>query len=285
LTRQGQVAERFTRAVDQLGSAKLEQRLGGIYGLERIAKDAPETDIRLVVAEVLTAYVRRHAPAQQKNINRYLDSVAPLRERAPDVHAAMAVLGRRTTMAADPPLNLRNVDLRKADLQGAQLQRADLTLAQLMGSHLEQAQLQGAFLTHARLGSASLNGAHLERANLNHAQMSASFQGAHLQQALIWQADLRNANLGNAELQDANLRLADLSGAGLDGAQLQGANLNDAKVGASLTGAQLQGATLYGAQLQESYKLTEADLRDAIAGNNTVWPSGFDWKAAGVRIV
>jgi hypothetical protein len=33
LARQGQVAEGFTRAVDQLGSDKLEQRLGGIYGL------------------------------------------------------------------------------------------------------------------------------------------------------------------------------------------------------------------------------------------------------------
>ena len=34
LTRQGQVAERFTRAVDQLGTGKMEQRLGGVYGLE-----------------------------------------------------------------------------------------------------------------------------------------------------------------------------------------------------------------------------------------------------------
>jgi hypothetical protein len=47
LTRQGQVAERFTRAVDQLGSARLEQRLGGIYGLERIARDSSGGDIRL----------------------------------------------------------------------------------------------------------------------------------------------------------------------------------------------------------------------------------------------
>ncbi len=37
LTRQGQVAERFTRAVDQLASNQIELRLGGIYGLERIA--------------------------------------------------------------------------------------------------------------------------------------------------------------------------------------------------------------------------------------------------------
>jgi hypothetical protein len=67
LTRQGQVAERFTRAVDQLGSDKLEQRLGGIYGLERIAKESPDGGTRLVVAEVLTAYVRQHAPRLPKS--------------------------------------------------------------------------------------------------------------------------------------------------------------------------------------------------------------------------
>lgn len=60
VTRQGQVADRFTRAVDQLGSGKLEVRLGGIYGLERIARESP--DSRLVVTEVLSAYVRQRAP-------------------------------------------------------------------------------------------------------------------------------------------------------------------------------------------------------------------------------
>jgi hypothetical protein len=36
-----QVTDRFTRAVDQLGSEDLTVRLGGIYALERIARDCP----------------------------------------------------------------------------------------------------------------------------------------------------------------------------------------------------------------------------------------------------
>jgi hypothetical protein len=47
LTRQGQVAERFTRALDQLGSTKLEQQLGGIYGLERIAKESKTSRLQV----------------------------------------------------------------------------------------------------------------------------------------------------------------------------------------------------------------------------------------------
>jgi hypothetical protein len=38
VTRQGQVAERFTRSIDQLSSEKFEVTIGGIYGLEQIAK-------------------------------------------------------------------------------------------------------------------------------------------------------------------------------------------------------------------------------------------------------
>src|ERR671911_3007427 len=61
-----QVTERFTRAIDQLGATddkgepKLEIRLGGIYALQRIAKDSPKRDASTVM-EVLTAYVRENA--------------------------------------------------------------------------------------------------------------------------------------------------------------------------------------------------------------------------------
>jgi hypothetical protein len=41
ISREGQITERFTRAVDQLGSDNLDVRLGGIHALGRIAKDSP----------------------------------------------------------------------------------------------------------------------------------------------------------------------------------------------------------------------------------------------------
>jgi hypothetical protein len=61
VNREGQITERYTRAIDQLGSNKdLEIRLGGIYALERIARDSARD--HWTVMEVLTAYVRQHAP-------------------------------------------------------------------------------------------------------------------------------------------------------------------------------------------------------------------------------
>ena len=49
LTEQGQITDRYTKAVEQLGSDKLDVRIGGIYALERIARDSA-TDHPTVMA-------------------------------------------------------------------------------------------------------------------------------------------------------------------------------------------------------------------------------------------
>jgi hypothetical protein len=73
VAQQGQVTERFTRAIDQLGNTNLDVRLGDIYALERIANDSPQD--RATVAEVLTAFVRGHAPWPRPSAERLSGSV------------------------------------------------------------------------------------------------------------------------------------------------------------------------------------------------------------------
>jgi hypothetical protein len=66
VNREGQITERFTRAIDQLGATDddgnklFEIRLGGIYALERIARESKED--YWPIMEILTAYVRQNAP-------------------------------------------------------------------------------------------------------------------------------------------------------------------------------------------------------------------------------
>jgi hypothetical protein len=60
VNQEGQITERFNKAIDHLGSDKVDVRLGGIYALERIAKNSE--DDRDTIAEVLTAFVRQHSP-------------------------------------------------------------------------------------------------------------------------------------------------------------------------------------------------------------------------------
>ena len=175
LTEQGQVTERYTKAIEQLGSDKLDVRIGGIYALERVARDSARD--HPTVMEVLTAFIREHShepwpppdhPASQEQE----------RSTRPDVQAAVTVVGRRdannatsgqltsparTSAARTSP---SRADLTGANLTGANLTDADLTRTDLTGADLTRADLSGANLTGANLTGANLTDANLTDANL-----------------------------------------------------------------------------------------------------------------------
>ena len=71
LAQEGQITDRYTKAIEQLGAVdasgnkKLEVRLGGIYALERIAKDSKRD--HWPIMEVLCTYVRENAPNKPEN--------------------------------------------------------------------------------------------------------------------------------------------------------------------------------------------------------------------------
>jgi hypothetical protein len=152
LTQQGQITDRYTRAIEQLGSDKPEVRLGGIYALKRIAKDSVPDGA--TIAEVLTAFIRGRAPwppsrPDQPSEDTPIKEIPFLRYRAPDVQAALTALGRQPSMTASHPLNLSDTDLRRADLSDADLQGARLLGARLQGANVRAAQLQK--ITYAML--------------------------------------------------------------------------------------------------------------------------------------
>src|SRR5580693_394103 len=59
LSREGQVTDRYTKAIEQLGSDKLDVRIGSIYALERVARDSAKD--HPTVMEVLAAFIREHS--------------------------------------------------------------------------------------------------------------------------------------------------------------------------------------------------------------------------------
>ena len=58
LAQRDYVAATFNRAIDQLGSDKLEVRLGAIYTLKQITREHGPEGYHSSVIEILTAYVR-----------------------------------------------------------------------------------------------------------------------------------------------------------------------------------------------------------------------------------
>src|SRR5215217_2094779 len=158
ITRQGQITERFTRAIEQLGEThdngdpKLELRLGGIYALERIARDSPKRDSSTVM-EVLTAYVRENAsslPPKESpppaDILAIVDVLRRAKDYIPEEYRIHYDLRRTHLIRVD----LREADLREAALQEANLQEANLYLANLQQADLREANLQAAILQAAK---------------------------------------------------------------------------------------------------------------------------------------
>ncbi len=254
LSRQGQITDRFTKAIEQLGKTdgaapNIEVRLGAIYALERIALDSPRD--HWTIMEILTAYVRQNAP-------NYPD--APYRERPrTDIQAVLTVVGRRRTgPQRERPGHA--LDLSRSYLHGADLARANLQGATLAGTSLQHATLAEANLQNARLRYANLKAALLEEANLQNADLT----GVVLQSARLVQANLQQATLGEASLKDTILTDADLRDAYLAGADLQNARLSMANLrGADLVNASLQGADLNYTDLRRARWLTVEQVTSA----------------------
>ncbi|MFD4697781.1 pentapeptide repeat-containing protein [Streptomyces niveus] len=288
LTKEGQITDRYTAAVGNLGDDKMDVRMGGIYALQRIMQDSPRD--HPTIGNVLAAYVRTHAAIPGTKEKRQEEDVPA------DIHAALTVLITRET-AHDKSfvLDLQSVWLPNAEISGATPWKfaitpqvrpnAALAQANLTGAHLPRAVLHAADLSGAAMESIVLRGADLSRANLSHASLSdadlsgVELSNANLSRARMVGADLSGVTLDNTDLTDADLRDSNLSGTrflfvadfpdiNMRGADLSSANLTDAYLsdvnltGVNLAGAVLSRADLSGADLSGTY-LSDADLRDS----------------------
>jgi hypothetical protein len=230
--RKRRIAETYSRAVAQLASDKMEERLGGIYTLEQISKES--SGDYWTVMETLTAFVRERTQRSEKERNstpleqRVAERAyflwenagrpAGLSERhrtdaveqekygdppATDIEAVLTVINRRSEESRQLELGKKwRLDLRGAVLRYADLREAHLQHAHFEGAHLERAvlygaHLEGAALWHAHLERAFLEGAHLEGADLG---------GAYLKGAVLRGTDLRKAiALADTQLEDVRV--------------------------------------------------------------------------------
>ncbi|MGW2343643.1 pentapeptide repeat-containing protein [Streptomyces sp. NPDC001661] len=255
-TQEGYVTDRFSRAVDQLGSDKLDVRIGGLHALWRIAEQSDRD--REAVISIQAAYLRTHLPwpptaPEVPAADVPINDIAPLETRAADAQVALTGLGVLCQRREQSWVNLSLTDLRRADCDGlwfpeVNLDRACLEAAGLYRVNLTQASLVSVNLRHSDLTTGTLRRARCVMADLRAAKLV--------------QVDLREADLTGSDLREANLRKADARGAVLHRADLRLADLR----GTDLSTAELADARLTG----------------ALASEHTRWPDGFDPAAAGV---
>lgn len=180
LSRSTQRAERFSKAVEQIGQTSETVRAGGVYSLKLLALEEPI--YWPIVEELVCALIRERAKAYDRITS--------------DVQAGLLVLGDRPGVST--------AERRALDLRGISLPEAVLVGLNLEGALLDGAHLYNADLTDAQLAHARLVGANLDRANVSKASLeSANVSRASLRKSNFFEADLRNANVDGAFLRGA----------------------------------------------------------------------------------
>jgi len=228
VNQEGQVTERFTRAVEQLADGRLDVRLGGIYALERIARDSSRD--HWPVMQVLAADLRQHATVPS--------------DKPADVGAILAVLRERNYSREGhgwndpgPGLDLSGIAVKDADLHGTALSRFKFRAADLQAAQFSGAEMIGTDLSLAKLNVSRFERAIMFQANLQ----DASLVSANMDGVMLLGADLRRANLDRAILTSAVLVGANFQRASLRGAKLVGSQLGNGR-GKPFLHADLSGA-------------------------------------------
>jgi uncharacterized protein YjbI with pentapeptide repeats len=292
LQRRGQVTERFTKAIEQLGQSganKCDVRIGAAYALEQIASDSPE--LHWPIMEVLCTFVRHRSsrgavPQHRLPAPSGDDGEAAhpscIRPPEPDVQAALTVIGRRNPQQDVGPIRLYGANMDGADLSAANLRNADLRQTSLRATTLHGADLREASLFEADLNGAYLHGANMQTADLRLTNMQHVWANrTDLRRARFWGADLRNADLHQADLRHADLSRKVTTGVSPPGANYYATHWQEPypagwmttehrfpsvkMTGAVVLGAQLQGADLRGAEgLTHEQLVAAADFSDAL---------------------
>lgn len=271
VARQGQLVDRFTKTIEQLGANAVDVRLGAIFALQQIA-ERPE--YARPVAEILLAYLKTHAAEQREiqgkdappNGSPVVSGAGANASRVrlrPDLQAALRILVADELWAHAMPgrLDLSFINVRYADLGGV-----NLTAVVLLGAVLDGSNLRGARMSYADLRQVSLKDADLTGADLRNADLTrATMERARLDKAQLTDALLIRANLTGASLKLADLTLTDATKADLSSATLNAAQLDNAVLsGAILRDCNLDGATMRLLRIDSETDFTHASFNNAV---------------------
>jgi anion-transporting ArsA/GET3 family ATPase len=228
--------------------------IGGIYSLERIAKDSPKD--QWTIMEVLTSYIRKNSPIpsnEQIGNNKEevviggIYSLERIAKDSPkDQWTIMEVLTSYIRKNSPIPSNIEQLKPEERQKAPEKLPsvsipvQAALTVIGRRKVENDQAGDNLAGTTDSnKIKILDLSRTNLREANLNRANLDGAYlNGAYLDGAILIGAILIGAYLNGAYLNGAKLWGANLDGAYLNGAKLWGANLD----GANLDGANLNGA-------------------------------------------
>ena len=193
---QGLWNERFQKGAENLWNSDLSVRLGGVYALDRLAKEQPDA-YHIQVMELLCAFIRNASRKSSDTSVRFDTRPRHGKEVSVDVQEVMNAIGRRNAdgIELEKATPTFQMDLSNLDLQSISLTNGDFRGANFRNTHL----------MHAYCGNTSFRGANLASAKLYMATLIFS----DMTDADLSWADLSGADLGAASLQNADVSNSD----------------------------------------------------------------------------
>ena len=248
LAEQGQITERFTKAVEQLESSNSGVKVGAVFALERLASDSAR-DLN-VVAETLSAFVRHESANVEKDKSEKVEIVAAIRvlARMVPVTSELRIAGSSTQLDLSNAY-LANATLRSCNLSGFNLSGANFSHCDLKLVKFDGCDLGSANLSKAMLVDVSLMGVDAFLANFN----ESYFASCDLREAKAGSSRFIKSELMFSTLKDGNFESADFSEANLFSVSFSSARLRDANFGKSVFfyDVDFQGANISGADFSE----------------------------------
>lgn len=223
--------DRYSKAIDQLGSDKSQVRLGGIFALEKISESSP--DYASVINKVLATYIRQKSNMHDSTIFE-------------ELQAAIDIISYK-----DNHKNYERDSIYEVNISNVILCRFDFNNSILKNAKMIASDFSGSNFVSANLTRVTAYGANFFKTNLTNANLSGSnFYGGNFEQAIFSGSILKNANFQLADLKEADFSNCDLSGV-------------------DLTDADLTGTKLLGANLLKAIGLTKEQIHSARINNNT----------------
>jgi Pentapeptide repeats (8 copies) len=205
LAEQGQNAERFSRAIEELGATNargkpvVDVRVGALFSLESLGLHSKSESDAEAVFRVAAAYVADNYEQPKKFAENSCSSAFRLRA---DIRIALSAVLREVAnrIPKDSPLRkdsphglaglrgalldglvLDDLSLSRFDLRGIKLRHATLARANFRDSDLSRARFERACLQNADFSQATLIGTRFDGADLKGAQ----FKGATFNQLAL----------------------------------------------------------------------------------------------------
>ena len=258
LQRKQRTDDRFTTAVELLGSSETSARTGAIYSLYHLAIE--DEKYRKEVSQILCSHIRSktnepdYQKEHEKKPSNEIQTTIDLLLKNQDGNKGLYCQDFAKEKSF-PQANFKYAYLVKADFYEAQCQGAYFRSAQCQGAYFRSAQCQGADFWDAQCQGVYFGCAYCQEAVFYEAQcQGAYFIEAQCQGAYFIEAQCQGADFNHAQFQGAHFHRAHFQGVNFSETHFQGTGFNLTQCqGANFHKAQCQGADFYKTQCQGAY--------------------------------